>query len=132
MANYYVLDCMGEADELQFTIEVDLPILKCWKMGRAFSAADRDSDFHPPEDIIELETDVDSKAPERIDPELTWHPVPLMSRRLVEALLTPGVDKSQIYETRLTNPQHKVPEDYYLAVNVIGLIWPPRISGNRS
>ena len=124
MANYFVLDCMAGSGPPQFVLEVDWSAKKYWKMGRVFSEADEDSDFQPPEGIIEVETKVDSKVRERIYPELTWHPIPLMTRRLVSALQSSGVTNSQTYETRLTNPQGDPPPsaDLYLAVNVVGAI----------
>jgi hypothetical protein len=45
-----------------------------------------------------------------------------MSRRLVAALQEAGVNNLQTYPTTITNPQRDTPADYYLAVNVVGLV----------
>jgi uncharacterized protein DUF1629 len=124
MSSYYVLKCMAGLGPLQFKMEVECTNKECWKMGRLFLAADKDPDFHPPETVIEIVARIDSKASERIYPELSWNPLPLMSRRLVAAFQSAGVTNLQTYETRLANiPEgNPTPEDYYLAVNVIGLV----------
>ncbi|HKO91748.1 MAG TPA: DUF1629 domain-containing protein [Polyangiaceae bacterium] len=124
MSTYYILACRGGPSTLYFRLETELTNGECWVMGRAFAPEEDDSDFHPPEGVIELTSKIDSKAPERIYPELTWNPVPLMSRRLVAALQSAGVDNLQTFETRVVNPQGAppLPEDYYLAVNILGLV----------
>jgi len=124
MSGYYVLECMAGLGPLQFTLEADCPNGECWQMGRLFSRDNRDSDFHPPAEVIELQTRIDSKAPQRIYPELAWNPLPLMTRRLVAALQAAGINNLQTYETRLANPQGTKPPDegHYLAVNIVGLV----------
>jgi hypothetical protein len=114
---------MAGAGPLHFKIEApNCPNKVCWQMGRMFSASEEDEDFRPPTEAIELQTKMDSKAPERIYPELAWNPLPLMSRRLVEALQDSGVDNLQVYETKLANPQGRTPANHYLAVNIVGLV----------
>ncbi|MBB6091951.1 hypothetical protein HNQ60_000797 [Povalibacter uvarum] len=122
VSNYFVLKCMAGAGPLQFKLESDADNKECWQMGMAFSPDHEDSDFHPPTDVLELQTKIDSKAPERIYPELTWNPLPLMSRRLVTALQSAGVDNLQVYETRIANPQNGAPADFYLCVNIVGAV----------
>lgn len=124
MSNYYVLDCVEGTGPLQFTLELDRPARRRWKAGQLFSPDATDRAFQPPTAPIDLQTDIDSKAAERIYPELTWHPIPLMTRRLVNALTAAGVSNLQTYETRLLNPQGSPPPppDHYLAVNIVGLI----------
>lgn len=121
MANFYVLDCLAAGGPLQFILESDWPNQGSWKRGRIF-APDNDRRYRPPTDVIPLETKIDSKAAERIYPELTWHPLPLMTQRLVAAIQEAGVNNLQTYPTRITNPQSGTPADYYLAVNVVGLV----------
>src|SRR6187401_844592 len=105
MSHYYILKCMAGIGPLHFKLEVACDNKECWQMGRMFSASNEDPDFHPPVENIEVNTRVDSKVRERVYPELTWNPLPLMSRRLVTALQEAGVNNLQTYETRLTNPQ---------------------------
>jgi hypothetical protein len=122
MANFYIMKCMAAGGPLHFTIESAWRSKGPWKMGHLFSRDDKDKDFQPPTDVIPLETKIDSKAAERIYPELTWHPLPLMSRRLVAALESAGVNNLQTYPTTITNPQGDTPADYYIAVNIVGLV----------
>lgn len=122
--HFFVLECMGDVGELHFWLDTERSNGECWLMGRAFTASDPDPDFHPPSRQFELRTEIDSKVKERVYPELTWSPLPLMSRRLVNALQQAGVDNLQLYPTRLINPQGEKPppEDHYLAVNILGLV----------
>jgi hypothetical protein len=113
---------MAGTGPLHFKLEADCANKECWQMGRVFSRKDEDPDFRPPARVIELRTKIDSKAPERVYPELTWNPLPLMTRRLVSALQSSGISNLQTYDTRLTNPQGKTPPDHYLAVNIVGLV----------
>jgi len=124
MADYFIIDCRGTPGTLFFKLETDVSHRECWAMGRKFAAEHRDSDFHPPQSIIELQTKLDSKAPQRIYREFAANPLPLMSRRLVTALREAGVDNLQTYDTKLLNPQGSPPidEDYYQDVNVVGLV----------
>jgi hypothetical protein len=116
------MKCMAGTGPLQFKLEADSTNKECWQMGRVFLPNDEDPDFRPPADVIEVRTKIDSKAAERVYPELTWNPLPLMSRRLVAALQSSGINNLQTYQTRLTNPQGQTPVDYYLAVNIVGLV----------
>ena len=122
--SYYVLDCMAGIGPLQFSLEVVNGARRRWYAGRLFSSANSNRDFQLPPTPIELQTEIDSKVAERIYPELTWHPIPLMTRRLVSAITAAGVTNLQTYETRLLNPQGASPPapDHYLAVNIVGLI----------
>jgi hypothetical protein len=124
VSNYYVLECPAGTGPLQFKFEVEDSARKCWYMGRLFSPDDSDDDFQPPPTPIAVRTKIDSKAAERVYPELAWNPIPLMTRRLVAAMQTAGVNNLQTYETRLVNPQGSPPPpaDHYLAVNIVGLI----------
>jgi hypothetical protein len=124
VSNYYVLECIGGRRSLRFQLEADCHNGECWHMGRLFSSADEDRDFHPPSKIIELRTKIDSKVRERVYSELTWDPLPLMSRRLVAAFKDAGINNLQTFETRLINPQGDppVPDNQYLAVNIVGLV----------
>ena len=124
MANYFVLKCVAGGGPLHFALTVNPSARKYWKMGRVFSGSDEDADFRPPEGTVEIETKIDSKVKERVYPELTWHPIPLMTRRLVTALQSAGVTNLQLYETTLVNPQGNPPppDDLYLAVNVVGAV----------
>jgi hypothetical protein len=121
---FFVLECQEGTGPLHFSLDTDCINGECWIMGRAFTARDPDPDFHPPGGPYELQTELDSKVNERVYPELTWNPLPLMSRRLVNALQQAGVDNFQLYPTRLVNPQGQKPppEDHYLAVNILGLV----------
>jgi hypothetical protein len=124
VSKYYVLDCLAGDGPLQFTLEVGWDAQKSWSRGMPLSASEAHEDYRPPEGIIELNTDIDSKVQQRTYPELTWDPIPLMSRRLVASLLASGVDNLQVFETRLIDPQGENPpaEDHYLAVNIIGAV----------
>lgn len=124
MSRYFVLECMAGTGPLHFKLKARHRAKEAWAMGRMFSAQEVNPDFRPPIDVIELEVEVDSKANERVYPELKWNPLPLMTRRLVGALRSAGVDNLQAYDTRLKNRPGKnpPPENHYLAVNIVGLI----------
>jgi hypothetical protein len=124
MPNYFVLKCMGKPETMFFAMETEVENGECWAMGRRFASENRNSDFHPPTGVIDLDTRIDSKVKERIYPEYASNPLPLMSRRLVAALQEAGVDNIQAYETRLINPQGSPPiaPDYYQAVNIVGSV----------
>lgn len=80
----------------------------------------------PPEVPIAITTKKAHKGSKLITvyPELTWVPIPLFSRRLVAALREAGVNNLQTFDTLLTNVQgvESIPPDYYLAVNIVGLL----------
>jgi hypothetical protein len=97
---------------------------KRWEAGLLFTMEDDRETCHPPQEPIEISTDEDTEDPERIYPELTWVPIPMMSRRLVDTLRAAGVGNLQTFETKLINARGKnpPPENFYLAVNVVGLV----------
>lgn len=125
MTEYYVLDCMSSLEAEHYSLDVGYPANdKRWHAGLLFSPRDERETCQPPSEPIEIRTEEGADDPHRIYPELTWVPIPLMSRRLVEALRAAGVDNLQTYETRLvtTHGQNRPAPDHYLAVNVVGLV----------
>jgi hypothetical protein len=123
MTDYYVLDCAAPLQAEHYLLDVDYPASdKRWKAGVMFTDKDERAGFTPPEGVIELRTEADE--PPRVYAELYWHPIPLMSRRLVKTLISAGVDNLQTYETRLLEAwgSPPPPEDYYLAVNIVGCV----------
>jgi hypothetical protein len=123
--SYYVLNCLSPMRVNFFHLEVDddasTPL---WARGSLLSP-DHHSDFsRAPPEPIEVQTIIDPTDRNRIYPELTWHPIPLFSRRLVRVLRGAGVSNLQIFETRLSQPlgEPAPAADHYLAVNVIGCI----------
>lgn len=124
MANYFVLDCNSPLTAEFFNLDVNSSAKKRWKSGVLFSKDDERSGFHPPDGMIELTTDTEDDPTDRIYAELYWHPIPLMTRRLVAALQKSGIDNLQTYDTTLINPlgDNPPPPDHYLAVNVVGLV----------
>jgi uncharacterized protein DUF1629 len=124
---YYVLDCHSPLEAEHYTLEAsDDGNDKRWEEGVLFSEHDKREGFHPPTKVIGLETQPEDEEEEQafVYPELTWIPIPLMSRRLVLALQAAGVDNLQTYETRLVTVEGKNPphRNYYLAVNIVGLV----------
>jgi hypothetical protein len=125
MPQYYVLDCHSPLTADHHALEVSSALRgKRWRAGGLFSSADERVGFHPPTEPIEVRTQPDTDEPPKIYPELSWPPIPLMSRRLVTALQASGVDNLQTYETQLVAAQGTPPPaaDHYLAVNIIGLV----------
>ena len=123
MTNYYILDCAAPLEAEHYVLEADYPASdKRWKAGVMFLDTDERAGFTPPTDMIELQTEADE--PPRVYAELYWHPIPLMSRRLVAVLRSAGVDNLQTYETSLVGAlgSYPPPEDHYLAVNIVGLV----------
>jgi hypothetical protein len=97
-----------------------------WRMGALLTPTAKWQDDRPPVEPIEIaaEPKKEEKGVESVYPELTWLPIPLMTRRLVTALLNAGVHNLQTFETVLTNVEGKnpPPRNHYLAVNVLGLV----------
>jgi len=125
MAEYFVLDCMSPLHAEHYQLEVGYPANdRRWEAGLLFSESDERETCHPPQEPINVETVEDTEVPPRIYPELTWVPIPLLSRRLVDALKAAGVNNLQTYETKLVTRfgKNPPPEDLYLAVNLVGLL----------
>jgi len=131
MAGYYVLECQyypprhpGRQAEF-YSLEVSPEVRRFeWKVGRMFLAKNKWEDERPPKEPIELATVPMSKELWGFYRDLYSQPIPLFSRRLVDALIKAGVHNLQTYETVLTNFEgdNPPPRDHYLAVNIIGLI----------
>ena len=125
MTSYYVLDCMSPLRAEHYRFRVGYPANdKRWVAGLLFSATDESDTCQPPEEPIEVRTKESTEEPGHIYPELSWVPIPLMSRRLVEGLKAAGVDNLQTYETKLISRhgENPPPEDHYLAVNLVGVL----------
>jgi hypothetical protein len=125
MANYFVLSIVAPTTADYYEFEVTGPgRKKHWKYGALFSAQQKDVAKQPPPEPFEIRTSPDYVGPKYIYPEMCWHPIPLMSCRLVAALRDAGVDNLQTYETKLvtTIGENPPPENHYLAVNVVGLV----------
>jgi hypothetical protein len=95
-----------------------------WVAGALFSTLDERRGMHPPQVPIAIDTVPEAPELPNIYPVLTWTPIPLMSRRLVDALRSAGVANLQTFETRLASVQgdSPPPTDHYLAVNIVGCI----------
>ena len=126
MANYFLMDCQSPLRKMHYTLQVESPARdKSWQQGTAFRADAEWDDEQPPHEPILVSTALESIDKDKfVYPELTWVPIPLMTRRLVAALRAAGIDNLQTFETRLSGAQddRPAPEDFYLAVNIIGLI----------
>jgi hypothetical protein len=122
---YYVLKCQSPLHAEHYLLQVKSPAkTKRWNEGILFSASDERKGFQPPPEPIQLETEEDTENPPRIYAEMYWNPIPLFSRRLVDALRDSGVDNLQTFATRLgttfgTNPPSA---EHYLAVNIVGTV----------
>ncbi len=126
MADYFVLECFGPKGKEHLTLEVD-PLVRRrkWRKGLIFSSAADMETEQPPDEPIQIDTVPELSEPELfVYPELTWVPIPLMSRRLVQALQQAGVDNLQTFQTNLRTVQGDNPPaaDTYLAVNIIGAV----------
>ncbi len=125
MGNYFVLACQSKVEVEFFRLSVDIEARKRrWFAGIPFFEDNENIEFHPPTDVINLETYEEDDIENWVYPVLTWHPIPLMKRSLVKAFKAAGVDNIQTYHTILTNPQGNppVPSDIYLAVNIVGRV----------
>lgn len=126
MPKYFVMKCQSpkNADHLFLDVGPD-PLDKRWVAGRVFSPDAKKESFQPPAEPIEVTTQIEPGSVPRSYPELTWSPIPLMSRRVVEAIRSCGVDNIQTFATKLVPPfgvDPPPPEDFYLAVNIIGSV----------
>lgn len=125
MADYFVVKCFPPLGKAHFDLSADDEIVdKRWHEGIMFVSNDRRQGFHPPQASIDIDTKPERNDARFVYPEYTPHPIPLMSRRLVDALRAGGVDNLQAYETRLHKIAGKSPVavDHYLAVNIVGCI----------
>ena len=136
MPEYYVLECQYKPPvppkryARPYSLKVSAEVRSFrWSIGRIFLAQNKWENERPPKEPIEVATE--PMPVERYGEsnwgfynELEWTPIPLFSRRLVDALIKGGVHNIQTYETILTNVEgdNPPPRDHYLAVNVIGLI----------
>jgi hypothetical protein len=126
MTNYFVLECPSPLGKMQYTLQVGSPANgTTWRNGILLAPAARWANERPPPEPIEIRTKPERSDQERfVYPELTWVPVPLMTRRLVAALRESGVDNLQTFETVLREPLGNAPPPphHYLAVNVVGAV----------
>lgn len=132
--DYFVLQCMpGDAPAPaghlveHYTLKVAPAVRgKTWRSGALFDPRAEFPGDRPPEVPIRVETKRANRGTRLLTvyPELTWQPIPLFSRRLVAALRAAGVDNLETFETILSNVEgeNPPPADFYLAVNVIGLV----------
>ncbi len=131
---YFVLECLPDDVPVPagWMVEhYDLKVAsgvrgKTWRSGAVFDPKAEFPGDRPPEVPIRIETKRASTGNKLLTvyPELTWQPIPLFSRRLVAALREAGVDNLETFETVLSNLEGEKPPpaDFYLAVNVIGLV----------
>jgi hypothetical protein len=126
MANYFVLKCLNPPGKAYYTLQAEYPASdKVWHKGALFSEASEWDNEQPPSEPIVLTTDAEPDNPEMfIYPELTWTPIPLMTRRLVTALRDAGVSNLQTYATTLSTTEGAPPppQDRYFAVNIVGVV----------
>lgn len=109
---YYVMECPSPNNgyNASFRYRRDDP-LRSWTLGSRF-------DDEPPTPIpvtIELKSD-------SVLPELNRSGIPLITKRLHQALIDGGVDNLDIYPTCITDPKSGNQFDDYFAFNLIGLI----------
>ncbi len=122
---YYVLKCLPPVTTDYHRLEVRSPGAdRRWEAGILFTTDDRRDELHPPLTPIRLATEVEETDTPNEYAELYWNPIPLMSRRLVDALRSAGVDNLQTYETQLDVAAGAVGTrpDRYLAVNIVGRV----------
>jgi hypothetical protein len=84
-----------------------------WMRGQRFARG--------PQEPIALQHSEDDDADARYGDYLV-EPIPLLSRRLRDALLEAGVDNVDWYETRIVDEPDETLARRYLAANVIGLV----------
>jgi hypothetical protein len=125
MPTYYVLKCLPAIQVDHYRLQVGYPANdKRWEAGLVFSNQNRSDELQPPPVPIPIRTETEEPDIPNIYAELYWNPIPLMTRRLVQALRGAGIDNLQTYETTLESAQgeHPPPADHYLAVNIVGCV----------
>src|SRR5262245_54011844 len=125
MAEYFVMECLSPLKAEHWVVKVSPVGRKVrWTEGHLLSPEDQFPGFRPPAGMIDVSTPEDLEVPPRVYAEIIWMPIPLMTRRLVDALRASGVDNLQTYDTRLVEPRgpNPPPENHYLAVNLVGLV----------
>lgn len=125
MAKYYVLKCLPALEVEHYRLLVDYPANdKRWQAGLPFSPENRSEELQPPPEPIAIRTEPEDPGIPNVYAELYWNPIPLMTRRLVQALRGAGIDNLQTYETSLESTQGSTPPpaNRYLAVNIVGRV----------
>jgi hypothetical protein len=102
-------DLFGDATGVELVGHTELSAAFAWLDGVPFERP-----F--PRETFVLDDTAASNVPDFFDTT-----VPVMSRRLLEALRACGVENLEAYPVRLQSPRGLVREDY-LAVNVVGLV----------
>jgi hypothetical protein len=122
---YYVLKCLPSIQVEHYRLQVGYPANdKRWEAGLVFSSQNRSEELQPPPVPIPVRTEAEDPDIPNVYAELYWNPIPLMTRRLVQALRGAGIDNIQTYDTTLESPQGEKPPgaDHYLAVNIVGRV----------
>lgn len=109
---YFVLSCMSplHAHKALITYEPDDP-WRNWQMGRRFTA-------DPPVPVSA--TIEPGESGEMV--EMWDGPLPLMTRRLAQALRRAGVDNLDLYEAEILDVESGTLHRGYVAFNVIGAV----------
>jgi hypothetical protein len=118
---YYVLECLSVSpnDHAVLSYSRDHP-LRSWKSGARFSPDAGAPPFRrPPAEPIRVE--VQKQAP-GVMAELWDNPLPLMTRRLYDALRAAGVDNMDTYAAEIRDPTTGKTHTDHVAFNLIGTI----------
>ncbi len=118
---YFKLDWSTPTRVERHSFQVEYPTRGIrWHSGLRLSQSEDDEELQPPKTPIEVVVEKTTGALRHVYPEYASDPIPLMSRRLVAALLGAGVTTLQAYETRLVTASGGTAPDHYWAVNVVG------------
>jgi hypothetical protein len=111
-STYYMLECLDPPDGFMALLNYkrDNP-LRSWTRGASFKS--------PPPTPVTATLQMKNKS--KLIEMWSW-PVPLMTKRLYEALLAAGVTNLDVYPAELIDPISNTVYTDYLAFNIIGLI----------
>ena len=113
MTDYFMLECFVPKGATIVDIR-DYPLIdgvESWLMGLRFDAT------LPEPILLEWDPSTDGLKKKFYDAS-----IPLMTKELVAALRSGGVDNFDCYEVRITDRASGVVDDGYLAVNILGVV----------
>ena len=126
---YYVMTCLSpiEADHAVIQHKKDHPF-RSWHSGSPFRAEAAQGYKKPPQTPIVA---IIEKGDEGVMAEFWDNPVPLMSRKLYERLLSAGIDNLEVYPAEIREAASGKVHSDYVAFNLIGSVAAADLKGSK-
>jgi hypothetical protein len=125
--SHFVLTCQSppQGDLAMLTYKRDHP-LRSWASGKKFSADPAaPKQLKPPPEPVRAEVKAGYAG---IMAELWQNPVPLMTRRLHQALVDAGVTNLDVYAAEIVDPSKGTSNHDYVAFNLVGALAAPEVN----